>query len=139
MFNLTFSDRQLFFLKTGILFRSPTTGTVLYLTSKSTPSGMLTHNFEGSDRKQPTDVSLICPTSEPYYEGDRETNKGKSGRDAAPEPVFITFNGIGRDMSTSIAEHAKSHGMELSELEQSWYSLEKERPMTGWMPRGFGM
>jgi hypothetical protein len=97
---------------------------------------MLVHNFEGSRQKEPTNVSLICPTSEPYYEGDRESERGSTGQNGDPKPLFISFNSIDRDMSSSIQQHAERYGIGLSELEQHWYSIEQEQPMTGWMPRG---
>lgn len=124
---------QLFFLKTGILFHSPTT--VLYLTARSTQAAFLVYNFEGFQSAEPTNVSLICPTSEPYYEGDCETAAEKTEKKGDQEPLFISFYGIDRGMSSSIVQHAKRYCIGLTEVDQDWYSLEDDEMMSSWMPR----
>lgn len=126
------SAGQLFFLKTGILFHSQTT--ILYLTSTSTQAAFLVHNFEGFQSAESTNVSLICPTSEPYYGGDCETAPEKTEKKGGQEPLFISFYGIDREMSSSIVQHAKRYGIGLNEVEQDWYNLEDDQPMSSWMP-----
>lgn len=128
------SAGQLFFLKTGILFHSPTT--VLYLTARSTQAAFLVYNFEGFQSAEPTNVSLICPTSEPYYEGVCETAAEKTEKKGDQEPLFISFRDIDRDVSSSIVQHAKRYGIGLTEVDQQWYSLEEDQPMSSWLPRG---
>lgn len=96
---------------------------------------MLVHNFEGIRSKDPTNVSLICPTSEPYYEGDCETVPEETEQKGDETSVFIIFNGIDRNMASNIVQHAERYGIGLSEVEQEWYSLKDDEPMSGWMPR----
>ncbi|POS77675.1 hypothetical protein DHEL01_v203930 [Diaporthe helianthi] len=118
------------FLEAGILFHSPTT--VLYLTAKSTPSVELVYNYDGIERTEPANLSLICRTSEPYYQGDGDTEQGKSGRDVGPEPpgavsMTCTFTGFDTDMAAIIAQHASRYGIRLAEHDQQWYSLEQDQ------------
>lgn len=91
---------------------------------------MLVHNFEGFQSAESTNVSLVCPTSEPYYEGDCETAPEKTEQKGDREPLFISFCGIDRDMSSSIVQHAKRYGIGLTEVDQQWYSLKEDQPMS---------
>lgn len=97
---------------------------------------MLIHNFEVLLPPEAVNLTLVCPTSEPYYDGAREADQGKTGSDDSAERVYISFTGIDRDISTSIAQLAGGYGIELMELDQRWYSLEKDQPSTGWEPHG---
>ncbi|KAJ0115025.1 hypothetical protein J7T55_001433 [Diaporthe amygdali] len=124
----------LFFLETGVLFHSQTT--VLYLASESTPNPMLVYNYEAlAKRPGPANISLICRTTEPYY--DKAQDGEKSSSEQNEEPLLISFHGIGADLSDGIARYAERHGIKLEELEQEWYDLEQGQPASGWMPRGF--
>lgn len=118
-----------------MLFHSE--ATVLYLTAESTPAAFLVSNYEPSSKRQgPVNLTFVCPTSEPFYEKAQESEESASNQHETPEPLFISFHDISLDMSDRIAQYAKRHGIKLDEVEQDWYSLKKDEPMTSWMPRG---
>ncbi|KAG6364186.1 hypothetical protein INS49_005784 [Diaporthe citri] len=126
---------KLFFLETGILFQSETT--VLFLTAESTPATFLVSNYEPSSKRPgPVNLTLVCPTSEPYYDKAHESEQSASKQHETAEPLFISFHDISLDMSDRIAQYAKRHGIKLDEVEQHWYSLKQDQPMSSWMPRG---
>ncbi|KAK7697272.1 hypothetical protein SLS64_013706 [Diaporthe eres] len=126
---------KLFFLETGILFHSETAA--LYLTAESTPAAFLVSNYEPSSKRPgPVNLTFVCPTSEPYYEKAQESEQSAPKQDKTSEPLFISFHDISLDMSDAISQYAKRHGIKLDEVEQDWYSLKQDQPMTGWMPRG---
>lgn len=126
---------KLFFLETGTLFHSQTA--VLYLTAESTPSTMLVSNYEpSSNQRGPASLTFVCPSSEPYYQKAREGQQGMPEHDDTQDPVFISFHDISPDKHDKITQYAKQHNVKVSEVEQNWYSLKDDQPMTGWMPRG---
>lgn len=125
---------KLFFLETGILFHSQTT--VLYLTAESTTAVFLVFNYEAIPKRSgPINLTLACPTSEPYYENGHGSQQSTSEQQKTAESLFISFHDIALDMSDGIAQYAKRRGIQLDEVEQGWYSLKKEEPMTGFEPR----
>lgn len=98
---------------------------------------MLVSNYEvSSKRPGPANLTLVCPTGEPYYEKAQENQKSTSEQRQTSEPLFISFQDISLDMSDRIAKYAKRKGIKLDEVEQNWYSLKEGQPATGWMPRG---
>lgn len=126
---------KLFFLETGILFHSQTA--VLYLTAESTPGTIIVSNYEpSSKRRGPASLTLVCPTSQPYYEKAQEGQQGTPEHGDTQEPVFISFHDISPDKHDGIAQYAKQHNVNVKEVEQNWYSLKDNQPMTGWMPQG---
>ncbi|KAI3398899.1 hypothetical protein diail_8408 [Diaporthe ilicicola] len=134
-------DGRLFFLEPGILFWSQLTSKTLYLTCDSTPDLMLIYNHDLTARApEAAHLSLICRTSEPWYEkaqeGRRNTRRSTSKQDEGP--ILLSFDRIGTDSSGGISRYAEKHSFELEELEQLWYDLKKRQPATGWIPRTRG-
>lgn len=98
---------------------------------------MLVSNYEASSKRPgPVNLTFVCPTGEPHYEKAQENESSTSKKHKALEPLFIGFHDISLDMADRITQYAKRRGIELNEVEQDWYSIKKNEPMTGWMPKG---
>lgn len=98
---------------------------------------MLVSNYEAaSKRPGPVNLTFVCPTGEPYYEKAQESGRVTSKKHKTFEPLFISFHDISLDMPDRITQYAKRQGIKLDEVEQDWYNLKKNEPMTGWMPKG---
>lgn len=98
---------------------------------------MLVSNYEiSSKRPGPVNLTLVCPTSEPYYEKGPESQQGMSKEHKSNDPLFISFHDIAVNMFDKILQYAERCGIVVNEVDQEWYSLKKNEPMTGWDPPG---
>lgn len=126
---------KMFFLETGILFHSQ--AMVLYLTTESITKTFLVSNYEVLSKSPgPVNLTLVCSTSEPYYDKGRGSQQSTSKQHETPKTTFISFHDIDVEMSGTIINYAKQHGVILKEVEQEWYDLKEDQPASGWIPPG---
>lgn len=110
---------------------------VLYLTAESTPKTFLVSNYEVLSKKPgPINLTFVCSTSEPYYDKGPGSQQSTSKQHETPETILIGFHDIDVDMSGTIINYAKHHGVKLKEVEQEWYDLKENQPASGWIPPG---
>lgn len=126
---------KLFFLETGILFHSQ--AMVLYLTTESITNTFLVSNYEVlSETPDPINLTFVCSISEPFYDKGRGSQQSRSEQHETPKTTFISFHDIDVEMSGTIINYAKQHGVKLKEVEQEWYNLKEDQPASGWIPPG---
>ncbi|KAM0437472.1 hypothetical protein ACHAPT_001834 [Fusarium lateritium] len=124
-------EGSLFFLPTGILWLGEST---IYLSISSLSRTLLTFARDAAAKNAPNPpwpivaMGLLMPASEPFYKA-----MGKEDDDKAE---FLVFKDIENYNSVKgrIMSYFKDHGLELEQVEESFYDYKEGMPMSGFGP-----